>query len=154
MGKLLPKLLTKAKLLVPPCQSRIIITEYAVLDSSSPAWVNYNRQRSESSSEHYGSDLSLLKSDTCGVKICGAQIRTHDLWIRKRVCYPLYHSALQILLAAYSDSQFKPRLSCNLYYRGFILKVKLKRDFKAIKSKEADSKMPKIILMTIIFLIF
>jgi len=26
-------------------------------------------------------------------KISGAQIRTHDLWIRKRVCYPLHHSA-------------------------------------------------------------
>jgi len=24
------------------------------------------------------------------VKISGARIRTHDLWIRKRVCYPLY----------------------------------------------------------------
>jgi len=27
------------------------------------------------------------------VKISGAQIRTHDLWIRKWVCYPLHHSA-------------------------------------------------------------
>jgi len=27
------------------------------------------------------------------VKISGAQIRTHDLWIWKRVCYPLHHSA-------------------------------------------------------------
>jgi len=27
------------------------------------------------------------------VKINGARIRTHDLWIRKRVCYPLHHSA-------------------------------------------------------------
>jgi len=27
------------------------------------------------------------------VKISGARIRTHDLWIRKRVCYPLHHSA-------------------------------------------------------------
>jgi len=26
-------------------------------------------------------------------KISGARIRTHDLWIRKRVCYPLRHSA-------------------------------------------------------------
>jgi len=28
-------------------------------------------------------------------KISGARIRTHDLWIRKRVCYPLHHSASQ-----------------------------------------------------------
>jgi len=27
------------------------------------SWVNYSRQRSESSSEHYVSDLSLLKAD-------------------------------------------------------------------------------------------
>jgi len=27
------------------------------------------------------------------VKISGARIPTHDLWIRKRVCYPLHHSA-------------------------------------------------------------
>jgi len=27
------------------------------------------------------------------VKISGARIRTHDLWIWKRVCYPLHHSA-------------------------------------------------------------
>jgi len=29
------------------------------------------------------------------VKISGPRIRTHDLWIRKRVCYPLHHSASQ-----------------------------------------------------------
>jgi len=29
------------------------------------------------------------------VKISGSRIRTHDLWIRKRVCYPLHHSAPQ-----------------------------------------------------------
>jgi len=27
------------------------------------------------------------------VKVSGARIRTHDLWIRKRVCYALHHSA-------------------------------------------------------------
>jgi len=27
------------------------------------------------------------------LKICGARIRTHDLWTRKRVCCPLHHSA-------------------------------------------------------------
>jgi len=26
------------------------------------------------------------------VKISGARIRTHDLWIQKRVCYPLHNS--------------------------------------------------------------
>jgi len=26
------------------------------------------------------------------VKISGARIRTNDLWIRKRVCYPLHHA--------------------------------------------------------------
>jgi len=30
------------------------------------------------------------------VKISGARIRTHDLWIRKRVCYPLHHDAPQM----------------------------------------------------------
>jgi len=25
------------------------------------------------------------------VKISGARIRTHDLWIRKRLCYPVHH---------------------------------------------------------------
>jgi len=29
------------------------------------------------------------------VKISGARIRIHDSWIRKRVCYPLHHSASQ-----------------------------------------------------------
>jgi len=26
------------------------------------------------------------------VKLSGARIQTHDLWIRKRVCYPLHHT--------------------------------------------------------------
>jgi len=30
------------------------------------------------------------------VKVRGARIRTHDLRIRKRVCYPLHHSAPQM----------------------------------------------------------
>jgi len=47
----------------------------------------------ESSSEHYASDLSLLKADDYDVKISDAWIQTHDLWIRKQVCYPLHHSA-------------------------------------------------------------
>jgi len=29
------------------------------------------------------------------VKLSGARIRTHDLWIRKRVCHPLHHGAPQ-----------------------------------------------------------
>jgi len=31
------------------------------------------------------------------VKTSGARIRTHDLWIRKRVCYPRHHSAPQVV---------------------------------------------------------
>jgi len=31
------------------------------------------------------------------VKISGARIRTHDTWIRKRVCYPLHHSASLVM---------------------------------------------------------
>jgi len=34
----------------------------------------------------------MLKADAHDVKISGARIRTHDLWIRKRVCYQLHHS--------------------------------------------------------------
>jgi len=33
------------------------------------------------------------------VKINGARIRTHDLWIRKRVCYPLHHSPPHLIIA-------------------------------------------------------
>jgi len=52
--------------------------------------VNYSRQRSESSSEHYNSsDLCLLITDALWYKISGARIRTHDLWIQKQVRYPL-----------------------------------------------------------------
>jgi len=32
------------------------------------------------------------------VKISGARIRTHDLWIWKRVCYPLHHSDSQLCI--------------------------------------------------------
>jgi len=41
--------------------------------------VNYCSQRTESSSEHFASDLSLLTADDNDVKISGAQIRTHKL---------------------------------------------------------------------------
>jgi len=30
------------------------------------------------------------------MKISGSRIRTHDRWIRKRVCYPLHHSAPRV----------------------------------------------------------
>jgi len=54
---------------------------------------NYSRHRTESSSEHYASDLSLHMADAY-LQISGARIRTHDLWIRdrKRVSYTLHHS--------------------------------------------------------------
>jgi len=53
----------------------------------------YSRQRTESSSEHYGSDLSLLKTDAlwCENKR-GSDSNPWPIWIRKRVCYPLHHS--------------------------------------------------------------
>jgi len=55
--------------------------------------VNYSSRRTESSSEHFASDLSLLKANDYDVNISGARIRTRYLWIRKRVSYPLHHSA-------------------------------------------------------------
>jgi len=57
------------------------------------SWVNYSMQRTESSSEHYVSDLSFLKADTLWCDISGARIWTHDPWIQKRVRYPLHHNA-------------------------------------------------------------
>jgi len=36
-------------------------------------------------------------------KINGTRIRTHDLWIRKRVCYPLHHSASQFNVTGRSN---------------------------------------------------
>jgi len=41
--------------------------------------VNYSSRRTESSSEHLASDLSLLKLMHYDEKISGARIRTHDL---------------------------------------------------------------------------
>jgi len=56
--------------------------------------MNYSSRRTETSSEHFASDLILLNADVLyDVKISGARIRTHDLWIRKRVCYPLHYTA-------------------------------------------------------------
>jgi len=53
-----------------------------LLDSPSPegsySWVNYSSRRTESSSEHFASDLSLLKADAHDVKISGARIRTYE----------------------------------------------------------------------------
>jgi len=42
------------------------------------------------------------------VKISGARIRTHDLWIRKRMCYPLYNIAHVIIIncACYLDNTY------------------------------------------------
>jgi len=59
------------------------------------SWVNYSCRWTESSSEHFASNLSLLKADALRSEISSARIRIHDLWIRKRVCYPLHHSAPQ-----------------------------------------------------------
>jgi len=57
------------------------------------------------------------------VKIRGARIRNHDLWIRKRVCYPLHHSAPQssyhhiryVKLSYVSWGQFASRLKTWLF---------------------------------------
>jgi len=40
-------------------------------------------------------------------KISGARIRTHDLWIRKRVCYPLHHSAAQYIEYRVSSIEYR-----------------------------------------------
>jgi len=57
------------------------------------SWVNYSSCLTKSSTEHFASDISLLKADTlwCDNKRCSKS--NNDLWIRKRVCYPLHHSA-------------------------------------------------------------
>jgi len=57
--------------------------------------MNNSSRRTESSSEHYASDVSLPKADAYDVKISDARIWINDLWIRKRVCYSLHHSASQ-----------------------------------------------------------
>jgi len=41
------------------------------------------------------SDLSLLTADALWCEISAARIWTHELWIRKRVCYLLHHDAPQ-----------------------------------------------------------
>jgi len=55
-------------------------------------WVNYSMQRTESCPASTTSVISvcwrLMHYD---VKISGVRIRTHNLWIRKRACYPLHH---------------------------------------------------------------
>jgi len=43
-------------------------------------------------------------------KISGARIRTHDLWIRKRVCYPLHHSASRPCVTAEVHTDLRQRL--------------------------------------------
>jgi len=63
------------------------------------SWVNYSRQRTESVSEHYASDLSLLKADAlCENKRYSDSNPWPMVWIRKRVCYPLHHSTPQARL--------------------------------------------------------
>jgi len=58
------------------------------------SWVDYRGQRNESYPVSTTSVISagwkLIHYD---VKISSARIRTHDLWMQKRVCYPLHHSA-------------------------------------------------------------
>jgi len=48
------------------------------------------------------------------VKISGSRIRTHDLWIRKRVCYPLHHSASVILVRCRRINVFNQSFLLNL----------------------------------------
>jgi len=52
------------------------------------------------------------------VKISGARIRTHDLWIRKRVCYPLHHSPSQNTTA--------PHVFCPQATRGKSLSLRVR----------------------------
>jgi len=57
--------------------------------------INYSSRRTESSSEHVASDLSLLKAEApwCENK----RYTDSNPWpIWKRVCYPLHHRAPQI----------------------------------------------------------
>jgi len=51
------------------------------------------------------------------VKISGARIRTHDLWIRKRVCYPLHHGAPGCIVNVYRcDKSPANLLTCMINY--------------------------------------
>jgi len=60
------------------------------------SWVNHSRQRTESCPVSTTPVISaywrLMFYD---VKMSGVRIRTHDLWIWKRVCLPLHHNALR-----------------------------------------------------------
>jgi len=86
----------------PLCKLRSTTTGTLLLDSPSTQgnsynWVDSSRQRTESCPVSTTLVISacwrLIHYD---VKISGALIRTHDLWIRKRVCYPLHHSAQRL----------------------------------------------------------
>jgi len=57
-------------------------------------WVKHSRQWTESCPVGTTSVISACsRLMTYDVKISGAPIRTHDLRIRKQVCYPLHRSA-------------------------------------------------------------
>jgi len=89
-----------AKLFLPCCVNHAalpLVRCYSICPPRRVAsWVNYSSRPTESSSEHFASDLSLLKADAPWCESSGARIQTHDLWIRKRLCYPLHHSNPQI----------------------------------------------------------
>jgi len=85
------------------------------------SWVNYNSRRTESSSEHFASDLRLLKADVlkadaqwCENRRCSDS--NHDLRIRKRVCYPLHH--VSHVSATWHVSHTRI-IRCFWYYKSF-----------------------------------
>jgi len=70
------------------------------------------------------------------VKISSVRIRTHDLWIRKRVCYPLRHSApqpgsvhvkifpiTQISLPIFTCSSYRQRLESALHLNQNVVSI-------------------------------
>jgi len=75
-----------------PCSTTTVCCYSIRLPQTVASWVNYSRQRIESSREHYDSDLSLLKVDA--------------LWCENKQCLdsnpcpvvPLHHSTSELPL--------------------------------------------------------
>jgi len=62
------------------------------------------------------------------VKISGARIRTHDLWIRKRVCYALHHGApFQTLDTCISliEAIRWPRFRCETCWLHVVIRMRI-----------------------------
>jgi len=84
------------------------------------------------------------------VKINGARIRTHDLWIRKQVCYPLHHSASQKLAVIADYIQISTELlkaPCS----GFTFTITTVLDPNWIESRSAIRYVTQLPLLTNVF---